>query len=61
MKNSNDGTKKWVIKVSEKDLIEMVLIPENNRSTLCVSSQVGCAVIAALCSGKQGFLELNFR
>ena len=34
---SKDGTKKWVIKVGEKDLIEMVLIPENNRSTLCVS------------------------
>ena len=55
-KTSNDGTKKWVIKVSEKDLIEMVLIPENNRSTLCVSSQVGCAVDCSFCAtGKQGF------
>ena len=36
---SEDGTKKWIIKVGEKDLIEMVLIPENDRSTLCVSSQ----------------------
>ena len=53
---SKDGTKKWVIKVGEKDLIEMVLIPENNRSTLCVSSQVGCAVDCSFCAtGKQGF------
>ena len=55
-KLSKDGTKKWVIKVSEKDLIEMVLIPEKNRSTLCVSSQVGCAVDCSFCAtGKQGF------
>ena len=55
-KTSKDGTKKWVIKVGEKDLIEMVLIPEKNRSTLCVSSQVGCAVDCSFCAtGKQGF------
>ena len=34
-KSSKDGTKKWVIKVGEKDLVEMVLIPEKNRATLC--------------------------
>ena len=55
-KSSKDGTKKWVIKVGEKDLIEMVLIPEKNRATLCVSSQVGCAVDCSFCAtGKQGF------
>lgn len=55
-KTSKDGTRKWVVKVDEKDLIEMVLIPENNRSTLCVSSQVGCAVDCSFCAtGKQGF------
>ena len=55
-KLSKDGTKKWVIKVGEKDLIEMVLIPEKNRATLCVSSQVGCAVDCSFCAtGKQGF------
>ena len=48
-KLSTDGTKKWVIKVGEKDLIEMVLIPEKNRATLCVSSQVGCAVDCSFC------------
>ena len=56
MKNSKDGTKKWVIKVGEKDLIEMVLIPERKTDQLCVSSQVGCAVDCSFCAtGKQGF------
>ena len=55
-KTSKDGTRKWVISVGGKDLIEMVLIPEKNRSTLCVSSQVGCAVDCSFCAtGKQGF------
>ena len=55
-KISQDGTKKWVISVGNNDLIEMVLIPENNRATLCVSSQVGCAVDCSFCAtGKQGF------
>tara|TARA_X000000368_G_scaffold12738_1_gene10287 strand:+ start:674 stop:1801 length:1128 start_codon:yes stop_codon:yes gene_type:complete len=55
-KTSQDGTRKWVISVGDKDLIEMVLIPEKNRATLCVSSQVGCAVDCSFCAtGKQGF------
>ena len=55
-KTSEDGTRKWVISVGNKDLIEMVLIPEKNRATLCVSSQVGCAVDCSFCAtGKQGF------
>ena len=55
-KTSQDGTRKWVISVGNDDLIEMVLIPENNRATLCVSSQVGCAVDCSFCAtGKQGF------
>ena len=55
-KTSEDGTRKWVIGVGNKDLIEMVLIPEKNRATLCVSSQVGCAVDCSFCAtGKQGF------
>ena len=55
-KISEDGTRKWLIRVGEKDLVEMVLIPENNRSTLCVSSQAGCAVDCSFCAtGKQGF------
>ncbi len=55
-RDSKDGTRKWVISVGEGDLIEMVLIPEGKRATLCVSSQVGCAVDCSFCAtGKQGF------
>ena len=54
--DSIDGTRKWVIKVRGSNLIEMVLIPEGTRKTLCVSSQVGCAVDCSFCAtGKQGF------
>ena len=62
-KDSKDGTRKWVLSVGEGDLIEMVLIPEGKRATLCISSQVGCAVDCSFCAtGKQGFsrnLELS--
>jgi 23S rRNA (adenine2503-C2)-methyltransferase len=55
-KISIDGTKKWIIDVGENDSVEMVLIPEGDRSTLCVSSQVGCAINCSFCAtGKQGF------
>ena len=53
---SNDGTRKWLLNVGESNLIEMVFIPETNRGTLCVSSQVGCALECTFCStGRQGF------
>ena len=62
-KDSKDGTRKWVLSVGEGDLVEMVLIPEGKRATLCISSQVGCAVDCSFCAtGKQGFsrnLELS--
>ena len=55
-KDSKDGTRKWVLNVGKGDLVEMVLIPEAKRATLCVSSQVGCAVDCSFCAtGKQGF------
>ena len=55
-KDSKDGTRKWVLSVGEGDLVEMVLIPEGKRATLCISSQVGCAVDCSFCAtGKQGF------
>ena len=55
-KRSKDGTLKWVLDVGEDNLIETVLIPEKERSTLCVSSQVGCMLDCSFCStGKQGF------
>ena len=51
-----DGTRKWLLRLEEGNAIEMVFIPEENRGTLCVSSQVGCALNCSFCStGKQGF------
>jgi 23S rRNA (adenine2503-C2)-methyltransferase len=51
-----DGTRKWLLDVGSGNGIETVFIPEANRGTLCVSSQVGCALECAFCStGRQGF------
>lgn len=53
---SQDGTRKWIVKVDSGNLIETVYIPQNNRGTLCVSSQAGCGLDCSFCStGKQGF------
>ncbi|MBB1485584.1 23S rRNA (adenine(2503)-C(2))-methyltransferase RlmN [Oceanospirillum sediminis] len=54
---SDDGTRKWVLKVDGGSCIETVLIPmDDKRRTLCVSSQVGCSLDCSFCStGKQGF------
>ena len=53
---SLDGTHKLVLKLDCGNCIETVFIPEKNRGTLCVSSQVGCALNCSFCStGKQGF------
>lgn len=53
---SSDGTRKWVMKMPGGSSIETVLIPEGDRGTLCVSSQIGCALDCSFCStGKQGF------
>lgn len=55
-KPSSDGTYKWLIRLSDGNCIETVYIPEKNRGTLCVSSQVGCILNCDFCStGKQGF------
>lgn len=58
---SNDGTRKWLIetddlKTGSGNSIETVFIPEDDRGTLCISSQVGCALACTFCStGAQGF------
>src|SRR5699024_9081569 len=53
---SRDGTRKWALEVDGGGAVEMVFIPDGRRGTLCVSSQVGCAVDCSFCStGKQGF------
>ncbi|MGH8629158.1 MAG: 23S rRNA (adenine(2503)-C(2))-methyltransferase RlmN, partial [Burkholderiales bacterium] len=51
-----DGTRKWLLSVGGGNAIEAVFIPEASRGTLCVSSQVGCALECAFCAtGRQGF------
>ena len=53
---SKDGTIKWLFDVGAGDAVEAVFIPEDDRGTLCVSSQAGCAVGCRFCStGHQGF------
>lgn len=53
---SKDGTRKWIIRLSCGNSIETVYIPEGSRGTLCVSSQVGCALACTFCStAQQGF------
>ncbi len=53
---SQDGTYKWLFRLEDGNAIETVYIPEKNRGTLCVSSQVGCGLNCSFCStGKQGF------
>ena len=53
---ASDGTRKWLLDVGEGNAVEMVFIPEEDRGTLCISSQAGCAVNCRFCStGKQGF------
>ncbi|BBB22461.1 ribosomal RNA large subunit methyltransferase N [Abyssogena phaseoliformis symbiont OG214] len=51
-----DGVIKWVLALGEDNHIEMVYIPEKDRGTLCISSQVGCVLACTFCStGMQGF------
>ncbi len=54
--HSKDGSRKWLFKLRDGNCIESVYIPEDNRATLCVSSQVGCSLNCSFCStGQQGF------
>ena len=53
---SKDGTRKWVMGLHDHNQIEAVYIPEDDRGTLCISSQVGCALDCSFCStARQGF------
>ncbi|WP_019589435.1 MULTISPECIES: bifunctional tRNA (adenosine(37)-C2)-methyltransferase TrmG/ribosomal RNA large subunit methyltransferase RlmN [unclassified Thioalkalivibrio] len=55
-KTSDDGTVKWVLRLPDGNAIETVYIPDSGRGTLCVSSQVGCALDCTFCStAQQGF------
>jgi 23S rRNA (adenine2503-C2)-methyltransferase len=53
---SSDGTRKWLFDVGKNNAVEAVFIPEDDRGTLCISSQAGCTVACPFCStGYQGF------
>ncbi|MFA5487740.1 MAG: 23S rRNA (adenine(2503)-C(2))-methyltransferase RlmN [Candidimonas sp.] len=53
---SVDGTRKWLFDVGDNNAVEAVFIPEDDRGTLCISSQAGCTVACPFCStGYQGF------
>jgi 23S rRNA (adenine2503-C2)-methyltransferase len=53
---SADGTRKWLLKADASQAFEMVFIPEDDRGTLCISSQVGCVLDCSFCStAQQGF------
>jgi len=53
---STDGTTKWLLQLADGNCIETVFIPEKERGTLCVSSQVGCVLNCTFCStAQQGF------
>lgn len=53
---SEDGTHKWLLRLDDGQCIETVFIPEADRGTLCISSQVGCALDCTFCStARQGF------
>ncbi len=53
---SSDGTRKWLIGTGTGNSVETVFIPEDERGTLCISSQVGCVFACTFCStGRQGF------
>ncbi|MDE2195631.1 MAG: 23S rRNA (adenine(2503)-C(2))-methyltransferase RlmN [Gammaproteobacteria bacterium] len=53
---SDDGTRKWLLRMDAANGIETVFIPDAERGTLCISSQVGCAMDCSFCAtGKQGF------
>lgn len=53
---SDDGTRKWLLRLADGNCIETVFIPESDRGTLCVSSQVGCLLTCTFCAtARQGF------
>ena len=53
---ASDGTTKWALDIGDGQLVETVLIPEEDRNTLCISTQVGCPVKCSFCrTGAQGF------
>ena len=55
-RTSTDGTRKWLFAIDSRNCVETVYIPDGHRGTLCVSSQVGCALNCTFCAtAQQGF------
>lgn len=53
---ANDGTHKWLVELEDSNCIEMVFIPDEDRGTLCISPQVGCALNCTFCAtARQGY------
>ena len=53
--DSTDGTRRYLIRLADRELVETVFIPEAHRNTICVSSQVGCALACTFClTGQMG-------
>ncbi|MDR2017104.1 MAG: radical SAM protein, partial [Burkholderiales bacterium] len=53
---ASDGTRKWLFDVGSENAVEAVYLPEDDRGTLCISTQAGCMMDCAFCStGQQGF------
>lgn len=61
--DSNDGTRRYLISLDDGELAETVFIPEEHRNTICISSQVGCALACTFCltgrSGSSGIFRLE--
>jgi len=56
MQRSEDGTRKWLFRLADGNCIETVFIPEEDRGTLCISSQAGCMLTCSFCAtARQGF------
>jgi 23S rRNA (adenine2503-C2)-methyltransferase len=56
VQHASDGVRKWLLRADASQAFEMVFIPEPDRGTLCISSQVGCALDCSFCAtGQQGF------
>ena len=56
---SEEGTIKYLVEIESGSMVEMVVIPEKNRRTLCVSSQAGCALQCTFCAtGAQGLIKI---
>jgi len=55
---SKDGTQKWLFALRDGNLMETVLIPESHRNTICISTQIGCAMKCSFClTGTEGFVR----